>query len=166
MDMASSMGKCSKCGKILKNNIKYTSNGKVYCYDCYKDVADDLVVQESKKTKIYSYIEKLFKVKKLDEYLVDSISRLIKEDKKTEDGVCYTLYYIYEVKEMSLEIEYIIPNIKKYYQEAKEYHDLQLKIQLANQNVKLESEPVVVKIKKTDLDAASKPKFNYNMEDL
>ena len=83
--MASSMGKCSKCGKILKNNIKYTSNGKVYCYDCYKDVADDLVAQESKKTKIYSYIEKLFKVKKLDEYLVDSISRLIKEDKKTED---------------------------------------------------------------------------------
>lgn len=163
--MASNGYKCSKCGKILKNGIKYNSGGKVYCYDCYQEVATKIEEEQSKKTEIYEYIKKIFKTKSLTDYLVDGITRLLKEG-KTEDGILYTLYYIYEIKEIDRELEYIIPNIKRYYQDAKDYHDLQLKVEAVNEEAQVEAKPVVIQIKKSDLDEASKPKFSYNIEDL
>jgi len=162
---SSSGGKCCKCGKILKNGLKYISNGKHYCYDCYQLLAVKIEQEQEKKTKVYNYIKELYKIQSLPEFVLEGINRLLKEGYK-EDDILYTIYYIYKIKAIDLDLEFLIFNIKKYTKEADEYHCLQLKIAAANEKAVIETAPVVVKIKKSDLEQQSKPKFKYNIEDL
>lgn len=159
-------GKCSCCGKNLKNSIlKYTSKGKLFCFDCYQLEASRIMNEQAKQNRIYEYIKKLFVIYSIPESLVSGIENLIK-DGITEDEIMYILYYVYEIRENELDMNFIIPNIKRFQQEALAYKTKQEQVTEINKTKNITSESVIVKIKKADLDENSKPKFTYNMEDL
>ena len=159
-------GKCSCCGKNLKNSVlKYTSKGKLFCFDCYQKEASRIEEEQSKQDEILEYIKKIFSVNFLKDNIVNGINSLVKEGKSEED-ILYVLYYIYEISGQSLDKDYIIFNIKHYYKEALEYKNSQEQIAIANKKKEIKQESVNIKIKKADLDEKAKPKFNYNMEDL
>lgn len=165
--MSSSLmsGKCSRCGKILKGNLKYKSEGKTFCFDCYQIEASRIMEEQSKQSKIFEYIKKIFQIKTLNDQILDGISKYIKNGMSEED-ILYVLYYIYEINGLDLNEAFIISNIKRYFQEAMDYQAQQQKITNNNKNKEINAESVKIVIKKSDLDKESEPKFKYNMEDL
>lgn len=159
-------GKCSRCGKNLKNTtLKYTAKGKLFCFDCYQIVASQIEEEQSKQDEIFDYIKQLFKVYSVSEALVEGIRRLIKEG-MTEEDILYVLRYVYEIECVDLDLDFLIANVRRYQEEALAYKTKQEQITEINKTKNITSEPVTVKIKKADLDENSKPKFTYNMEDL
>lgn len=159
-------GKCSCCGKTLKNSIlKYTSRGKLFCFDCYQKEASRIEEEQSKQDDILEYIKKTFSVSTLKEEVINGIDSLMKEG-KTEEDILYVLYYIYEIAGQDLNKDFIILNIKRFYKEALEYRDKQEQLSIVNKKKEITQESVSIKIKKSDLDEKSKPKFGYKMEDL
>lgn len=159
-------GKCFCCGKNLKNSIlKYTSKGKLFCFDCYQKEASRIAEEQSEQDKIFDYIKKIFNLRSLHDDIVNGIDSLIKEGRKEED-ILYALYYIYEIKGKDLDISFVIFNIKYFFKEALEYREKQEHIAIINKHKEITQESVTVKIKKIDLDEKAKPKFKYNMEDL
>ena len=158
-------GKCSRCGKILKNGLRYTIRGKTFCFDCHEIEAGRIMQEQTKQQEIYDYLKKTFSINSLASSIVDGIDRCVK-DGFTEDNILYTIYYVYKVNNADLDPSFIIANIRRYYKEAIEYKQEQDRILEANKNVEIKSEQVTIKINKSDLDTESRPKFTYNMEDL
>jgi len=156
--------RCAICGTI-KEGLKYSFGRKTVCYDCYQQEVNKIKTISEKKNKIYDYIKQVFNIDSLDEKTVDGIDRLLKDGKK-EDGILYTIYYVYKVTEHNLELEFLCYNIAKYYQEAKDFYKKQQEISKINQEVDLTQKTVTITIKKSDLEKKSEPKFSYKMEDL
>lgn len=165
--MATSVGgKCSCCGKNLKNSVlRYTIKGKLFCFNCYQNEASRVEEEQTKQQEIYAYLKKIFSISSLMSSTIDGIDRCIK-DGLTEDNILYTIYYVYKVNNTELDPSFIVANIRRYYKEAIEYKQEQEKILESNKNKDIKSEQVTIKIKKSNLDQESKPKFKYNIEDL
>ena len=165
MASTNSGGKCSVCGKILMGGLRYANKGRIFCYDCYQKETEKIIEEDNKKDKIFDYIKKQYQINDLPESIVSGISRLFKDGYK-QSGLLYTLYYMYEIKCLDFEPEFLIINIKNYYDEAKQYLEEQKIIEEKNKQIDLNIEPVNIVIKKEDLEKNAKKKISYKIEDL
>lgn len=163
--MANTIGKCSCCGKTLKNGLRYPYHGKIFCYDCYQKELNRISQEQLEEEEIFKYLKELLGIRNLDIILTEGIKNILNRGVSVQD-VLYVLYYIYKIKELLPEESFVLANFKRFYQEAIEYRDQQEKIRKINENKALDVKTRVVKINKKDLEDSSKPKFSYNMEDL
>ena len=162
--MASNTCSCQDCGsKII--GMKYTHNGKNYCYACYKKLQDLLVEQENQKQALYKYIKELFGIAEIPTEVLSFIDRELSNGKKIK-GMEHTLRYYYEIEGHSpSSVNNIIYIIMNQYEAAKNYAINNKKLQKQNAAVDLNVPPVVVKIDPRNLVSRAQKK-KYKMEDL
>jgi hypothetical protein len=159
-------GKCARCGKNLKNStLKYTSKGKLFCFDCYQIEASRISKEQSEQNKVFDYIKKFFATNNLPPSLVEGVQRLFDENFSTDD-ILYILRYVYEINGAEPVLDFLVANIRRYQQEAFKYKEAQKKLADINKEKNIQCGSVTIKIKKELLDEESKPKFTYKMEDL
>ena len=157
---------CSSCGTKI-TGLKYTHNGKVYCYNCYQNVQQELLKTEQEKQELYAYIKQLFVIAEIPEDVVAGIDRELNGGKKIK-GIKNTLWYYYEVEAHVGTVNNIVYTIRDQYENARNYVREINKLKEINKDIDINVPTRTVVIKKSELDTQSniKRKINYNIEDL
>lgn len=157
---------CGSCGTKI-TGLKYTYNGKVYCYNCYQVIQQELLKTEQEKQELYSYIKQLFVIAEIPEDVVAGIDRELNNGKKIK-GIKNTLWYYYEVEAHVGTVNNIVYTIRDQYENARNYVREINKLKEINKDIDINVPTRTVIIKKSELDSQSnmKRKINYNIEDL
>ena len=110
---------CTKCENKI-TGLKYTYNGKSYCYSCYQAIQLELAKAEQDKQELYSYIKQLFAISEIPEDILMGIDREINSGKKVK-GIQKTLKYYYEKLEHTADdVALIVFVIKNQYENARQ----------------------------------------------
>lgn len=158
---------CNSCGAKI-TGLKYTYNGKVYCYTCYQSIQEELLKAEQDKQELYNYIKQLFVIAEIPEDVVVGIDRELANGKKLK-GIKNTLWYYYEVEaHICSNVSNVTYVIRDQYENARNYVREINKLKEINKNIDIDVPVRKIVIKKSELDAQNntKKKINYNIEDL
>ena len=157
---------CQGCGN-KSVGIRYTFQGKIYCYECYQKIMRRQEKQVSEKEHLYSYIKSLFSVYEIPVEVLNFIEKELNNGKKPK-GMESTLKYYYEILGNSLVLNGVGYVLKDQYENAKKYFEETKKIQENNKKVEFDKiPPRVVYINPADLESETRnnrPK--YKIEDL
>lgn len=158
---------CTKCGKMFGvGRLVYEFKGKPVCYDCFQKEQETLLAAEEDRKKLYQYIKEQFSIREIPTTVINRIDYLIEKDKRTSNGIKYTLYYCLHVLGKTFNLEYIGTIVNNYYEEARDYASKQVLIKKKNEEIDLNVEPRVIKIDIKKLHEEKKPKTSCNIEDL
>lgn len=159
-------GVCSECKRILGTSLKYSHQGRVFCFDCFQKVQAQLLEDEKKRQELYDYIKKIFNISSISADILSSIDHLIKDGKKLS-GIKATLYYYYEIMGSSTPLSSLYFVIRDHYDEAHDYFVKQHQVAEANAQVKINPSSVTITLDPKKLhEESSKKKFKYNIEEL
>lgn len=166
--MANSVFVCAECQQKTKG-LKYTYNGRNYCYDCYTKMLKVLEKENTQKQHLYDYIKEIYGINEVPLEVTNMINHELTMGKKIK-GIEYTLYYYAQIEGNSLgPVTSLYFIIRDYYEAAHSYVLKTKKQQEQNAQVNLNVKPRVIHLKKSDLESKNDGHHNtikYNIEDL
>lgn len=126
------LAKCKGCSKELKSDERFIHSNKTYCLNCY-----NLKIKESEDyDKLILWICKYFNQDKPNGLILKQIKDYKDKFEYTYAGIHYCLWYLTEIKNIKLQIQYGIALVKFEYEKAKDYFLQQQTIQKSVPSVK------------------------------
>lgn len=158
---------CKGCGRRVEG-VQYTLDGKALCYDCFQKRDAEKRRAEAEKKELYDYVARLFDIKELPQSAIDRLDRLIKDGKKPK-AMKATLYYHYAIMGNSpKDPDEAFYAIKDDYDRARKYVEEMRELKKKNDEVKLTSRQITVKIDPDSLPPSSRKREKklVKIEDL
>jgi len=158
---------CNSCKNKI-TGLKYTYEGKGYCYSCYQTIQEELLKTEQDKQELYTYIKQLFAISEIPQEVVMGIDRELANGKKLK-GIKNTLWYYYEICGYTGSVSGVVYTIRDQYENARAYVLQMNKIKEINKTVDINVPENKIVIKQSDLQKTQtnpRDKINYRIEDL
>lgn len=154
------LSKCKDCGKELVKEDKYKYSNKTYCRGCY----DKHIYENQMYNQLISNICKYFDIDKPTGLILKQIKEYKDKFDYTYSGIEYSLWYITQILNKSLELKYGIALVKYEYENAKEYFTKQqnIKKSIENNEIKIKDVVKTIKIKKKN----KFKNFSINIDNL
>ena len=110
---------CKRCGKEILKEDKCVLSSKTYCPECFI-----IIKQNAEDYKnLISYICKIFKIDAPTGAIMKQIKSYRDKYNYSYAGIQYTLWYCYEILELTIEQQFGISFVKTYYNKAENYYE-------------------------------------------
>lgn len=135
---------CPHCNEFVqKNEPSKKYKARVYHIHCYTELISgsykEKKVEQEPKEKLYNYMCKMFKIKELTPLLNSQMTKIVRDNRVTYDGLEYAMYYYYELKGNKPDLDRGIAIIPYVYAEAMKCKARQIKVQESAQGFTSES---------------------------
>ena len=121
--------------------------------------------KSSPREELYDYICKLFKIVEISPLIENQLNKMFKEEKikMTYQGIQYTLYYFFEIKENVPDMSRGIGIVPYIYKEAKEFYEKKQQVLSKSKKIKINKKEKTVYI---NPDKKNENKYLIDMENL